>query len=103
MSTAELTLNPIGITIGCVFAVSIASLMWWMLHPPAPVQAAVAKALRGLSAVHRILVPGDENPVSFDCQKPTIQNCRMTFFLDKKELKYLSPGGPTPTIVVFYQ
>jgi nucleotide-binding universal stress UspA family protein len=53
----ELTLNPIGIAIASVFTVSMASLLWWMLHPPAPVQAAVARALHGVSAVHRILVP----------------------------------------------
>jgi nucleotide-binding universal stress UspA family protein len=53
----QLTLDPIGIGIACAFAVTITSLLWWMLHPPAPVQAAVAKALRGLSAVHKILVP----------------------------------------------
>jgi nucleotide-binding universal stress UspA family protein len=33
------------------------SLLWWMLHPPAQIQAAVAHAMRGVSAVERILVP----------------------------------------------
>jgi nucleotide-binding universal stress UspA family protein len=52
-----LTLHPLGIGIAAGFAVTISSLLWWMLHPPAAVQAAVAKALRGVSAVRRILVP----------------------------------------------
>jgi nucleotide-binding universal stress UspA family protein len=53
----ELTLHPLGITIASFFAVSMASLLWWMLHPPAQIQAAVAKAMRGVSAVQSILVP----------------------------------------------
>ena len=57
MSSAGLTLHPLGIFIAAAFAVSIIGLLWWMLHPPAPVQAAVAKALRGVSAVGKILVP----------------------------------------------
>ncbi len=56
-ATAPLTLHPLGIGIACFFAVTMASLLWWMLHPPAPVQAAVAKAMRGVSAIKRILVP----------------------------------------------
>ena len=54
---SELVLDPIGIGIACGFAVVMSGLIWWMLHPPAPVQAAVAKALRGVSLVRRILVP----------------------------------------------
>jgi|GEM_PF-182408 len=46
-----------GILSAIFFAGSIAGLLWWMLHPPAPVQAAVAHAVRGVSAVRRILVP----------------------------------------------
>lgn len=32
-------------------------LLWWMLHPPAPVPAAVAKARHSVNALKRILVP----------------------------------------------
>lgn len=32
-------------------------LLWWMLHPPAPVPAAAAKARRSVDALKRILVP----------------------------------------------
>ncbi len=52
-----LTLHPLGIVIAACFALSMSALMWWMLHPPAQIQAAVAKAMHGVSAVHRILVP----------------------------------------------
>ena len=54
---SELELNPIGIGIACGFAVVMSGLMWWMLHPPEHMQAAVAKALRGVSAIKKILVP----------------------------------------------
>jgi nucleotide-binding universal stress UspA family protein len=55
--TAELTLHPYGIAIAATFTVSILGLLWWMLHPPSQIQAAVAKAMRGVSAVQKILVP----------------------------------------------
>ncbi len=57
MSGHQLTLHPLGIIIAVFFAVSMGSLLWWMLHPPKALQAAVAKAMRGVSAVQRILVP----------------------------------------------
>jgi nucleotide-binding universal stress UspA family protein len=53
----QLTLHPLGIVIASTFAVTMVSLLWWMLHPPAPVQAQVAKAMAGVSAVASILVP----------------------------------------------
>jgi nucleotide-binding universal stress UspA family protein len=49
--------NPLGIAIAVTFALTMISLMWWMLHPPENMQAAVAKALRGVSAIKKILVP----------------------------------------------
>lgn len=55
--TATLTLHPLGIVIAGVFAVTMMSLLWWMFHPPEAMQAAVAKAMHGVSAVQRILVP----------------------------------------------
>jgi len=54
-------------------------------------------------SVHHILVPGDETPASFNCQSPGVPRCAITFFLEKKKLRYVSPGVPSPTIVVFYQ
>jgi len=49
--------STLGIILAVVFAVSMGGLMWWMLHPPAPIGAAVARAFRGVSALKRILVP----------------------------------------------
>jgi len=78
VTSAELTLHPLGIAIACVFALSMAGLLWWMLHPPSPVQAAVAKAMRGVSAVRRILVPVrgssyNERAVEIACRLGTDQ------------------------------
>jgi nucleotide-binding universal stress UspA family protein len=32
VATTSVVLSPIGIVIGCVYAVLIASILWWMLH-----------------------------------------------------------------------
>jgi nucleotide-binding universal stress UspA family protein len=47
-----------------LFAVSLGGLLWWMLHPPAPVSPEVAKARRSIDAVKRILVPTVGMPYS---------------------------------------
>jgi len=46
-----------GLVIAIVFSGVLGALLWWMLHPPAPVVAVVAKALRGVQAIRKILVP----------------------------------------------
>jgi nucleotide-binding universal stress UspA family protein len=52
-----LTLHPLGIAIAFTFSIAMALILWWMLHPPAQIKAEVARAMRGVSAVTRILVP----------------------------------------------
>jgi nucleotide-binding universal stress UspA family protein len=54
---APIAVHPLGLLIAAVFAVSMSSLLWWMMHPPEPVGQAVAHALYSVSAVRRILVP----------------------------------------------
>jgi nucleotide-binding universal stress UspA family protein len=51
-----LTVHPIGVFIALVFFVSLSSILWWMLHPPPQLEAAVAKARRSISAFRRIMV-----------------------------------------------
>jgi nucleotide-binding universal stress UspA family protein len=58
----QITLHPLGIAIAIAFALSISGLLWWMLHPPAQIEAAVARAMRSVSAVIRILVPVRGSP-----------------------------------------
>jgi nucleotide-binding universal stress UspA family protein len=47
----------VGALLAILFASSMGGILWWMLHPPAPIGAAVARAFRGVSALKRILVP----------------------------------------------
>ena len=54
----------IGLIIALAFTVSLSWIMWWMLHPPAQVTAAVAKARRSVDAIKRILVPTHGMPYS---------------------------------------
>jgi nucleotide-binding universal stress UspA family protein len=57
MSDAQLQVSIWGVILAAGFATSMGGLLWWMLHPPAPIGAAVARAMRGMSAARRILVP----------------------------------------------
>lgn len=50
-------IHPLGATIALFFVVSLLSILWWMLHLPAHVPAAAAKARRSVFAVKKILVP----------------------------------------------
>lgn len=51
-----LTVQPLGVVIAVVFFSSMISILWWMLHPPPQLEAAVAKARRSISALRRIMV-----------------------------------------------
>lgn len=51
-----LVFNPLGILIAVAFVLSMGSILWWMLHPPPQLEAAVAKARRSISALRRIMV-----------------------------------------------
>lgn len=50
-------IHPLGAIIALFFVGSLFSILWWMLHLPAYVPAAAAKARRSLFAVKKILVP----------------------------------------------
>jgi nucleotide-binding universal stress UspA family protein len=50
-------LTVLGAVLAVLFAVSIGGMLWWMLHPPAQIQPAVAKARHAVGALKRILVP----------------------------------------------
>ncbi len=49
--------HPIGAIIVFLFVASLVSVLFWMLHPPAYIPAAAAKARRSLFSVKKILVP----------------------------------------------
>ncbi|MFY9270278.1 MAG: universal stress protein [Candidatus Manganitrophaceae bacterium] len=50
-------IHPLGAAIAVFFIVSLLSILWWMLHPPAYIPAAAAKAHRSVFAIKKILVP----------------------------------------------
>lgn len=50
-------LSILGVIVAIFFTLSLGGVLWWMLHPPAQIQAEVAKARRALGALKRILVP----------------------------------------------
>ncbi len=50
-------INPLGLMLAVVFAVSMGGLMWWMFKVPPHLAAPVAKARVSVEAVKRILVP----------------------------------------------
>jgi nucleotide-binding universal stress UspA family protein len=52
-----LAVHPFGVFLAATFALTMGSLLWWMLHPPAPVEQVVAHARHSVSALRRILVP----------------------------------------------
>jgi nucleotide-binding universal stress UspA family protein len=82
MTLSSLTLHPLGIVLATGFGLTVAGLLWWMLHPPAPMQAAVARAMRGVSAVRKILVPVrgssyNERAVELACRLGTDQRAEI--------------------------
>jgi len=53
----EATITFPGALMALLFTVSMGGLLWWMLHPPAPIPAAVAKVRRSVGAARLIVVP----------------------------------------------
>ncbi|MCX7918392.1 MAG: universal stress protein [bacterium] len=56
-STGEISFSWIGLLLALLFTASLSGIMWWMLHPPPMVSRDVAKAIRSVDAIKRILVP----------------------------------------------
>ena len=59
-----LQISFLGVFLALIFTVSMGGILWWMLHPPAKMGAAVAKARRSIGAIKRILVPTSGIPYS---------------------------------------
>ena len=53
----NIQVSVLGIIIAVIFTLSIGGVLWWMLHPPAQIQAEVPKARRALGALKKILAP----------------------------------------------
>jgi len=50
-------IHPLGAAIAIFFVTALASILWWMLHPPAHIPLAIARARQSVASVKRILVP----------------------------------------------
>ena len=53
----EIHITFVGALLAFVFATSMGTLLWWMLHVPKAIPLAVARARRTVGAVKKILVP----------------------------------------------
>ncbi len=60
----NLQITFLGILLAFVFAVSLGTLLWWMLHVPRAIPMAAAKARRAVGAIKKILVPTSGTPYS---------------------------------------
>lgn len=70
---SDLVLNPIGILLAGIFALFMASLLFWVFRVPPPAAQEVAHARRGVSGIKRVLVPArgaehDEKTVDHACR-----------------------------------
>jgi nucleotide-binding universal stress UspA family protein len=57
MMSGPIHITFLGALLALLFTGSMGGLLWWMLHPPAPVTAEVAKVRRSVGAARRIVVP----------------------------------------------
>jgi nucleotide-binding universal stress UspA family protein len=60
----NLQITFLGMLLAFVFAVSLGTLLWWMLHVPRAIPMAAAKARRAVGAIKKILVPTSGTPYS---------------------------------------
>jgi nucleotide-binding universal stress UspA family protein len=79
----------LGAALAALFALSMGGLLWWMLHPPAQIKPAVAKARYAIGALKRILVPTSgatyaEKAIELACRLGTEQKAEivLTYVLE---------------------
>lgn len=82
-------INPLGAVIAFIFVSSLISVLWWMLHPPAQIPLAAAKARQSFFSVKKILVPTvglpySERGVELACRLGDAQKAEilLTFVLE---------------------
>lgn len=97
----EVHTSVLGLILALAFAGSMGGLLWWMLHPPAPVPAAVAKARRSVDALKRILVPTvgapySERGVELACRLGQDQKAEIVLTYVLEVPRTLPLGTPLP-------
>lgn len=91
----------LGAVLAALFAISIGGLLWWMLHPPAQIQPAVAKARYGVRALKRILVPTSgttyaEKAVELACRLGSEQKAEIVLTYVLEIPRTLPLDAPSP-------
>ena len=95
--------QPLGAVVAAAFALAMGSLLWWMLHPPAQISAAAAKAHRSLFAVKRILVPTSgsaysERGVELACRLGQEQKAKIILAAVMEIPRTMPLGVPLPEV-----
>lgn len=94
--------------LAAVFTAAMGGLLWWMLHPPAPIPAAAAKARRSVDALKRILVPTvgapyAEHAVELACRLGQEQKAEIALIYVLEVPRTLPLSTPLPQIEAMAQ
>jgi nucleotide-binding universal stress UspA family protein len=101
--TEPLHVSVLGAALAAVFAVSMGSLLVWMLRVPRPVPLEVARAVGSVGAVRTILVPilehyYSERAVELACRLGQTQKARIFLGYVVEVPRTLSLGVPLPEV-----
>lgn len=93
--------SALGIFLAVVFAGSLGSVIWWMLHPPPTIPLAVAHARRSVGALKSILVPTIGAPhsdrgVELACRLGAEQKAEVHLVYVIEVPRILPLGAPLP-------
>ncbi|MGB8657917.1 MAG: universal stress protein [Candidatus Zixiibacteriota bacterium] len=93
----------LGAVFAALFAISIGGLLWWMLHPPAQIQPAVAKARHAVEAFKRILVPTlgvaySEKAIELACRLGSEQKAEIVLTYVLEIPRTLPLNAPIPEV-----
>ncbi len=99
--TGPLQVSVLGVILAAVFAIPMAALLLWMLRVPRPVPQEVARAVRSVGAVQRILVPilehyYSERAVELASRLGEMQKARILLGYVVEVPRTLSLGVPLP-------
>ncbi len=85
LASVPVSLAPVGILLGCTYAVVISSIVWWMLHVPEAggAEQKVARVVREAASYARILVPVQggslsDRMVALACQMAKYRHAQIT-------------------------
>lgn len=95
------SVHPLGVLLAFLFVVSLVSVLVWMLHPPAFIPAAAAKARRSVLSIKRILVPTigssySERGVELACRLGEAQKAEILVAYVIEVQRTLPLGTPLP-------